>query len=502
MLKYPAIRINQWLDVWNEYSFDPDRQQAKPLPYFYVASIPANVLQRVADVNRRRASGPRAEDLGIQRAHIEARSEEIAAFRDAGYPWASFNRAHKERYSEFRKPGWLPTAIIANLVTASTKRGEIQADPKDLIEIVDVNDSIAELNFPDGSEEESWRKMGPLPPIEIIDGQHRLEAFKDGPVEGVYELPVVFFVDLDISWQAYLFWTINITPKRINRSFAYDLFPLLRTQDWLEQFEGPMTYRETRAQELTEALWIHPRSPWYQRISMLGTERGRVSQASWIRSLTASFVRFSSRDDIGGLFGSAIPGTQPPEVLEWTRPQQAAYLMEAWAEIVTAVSASTEEWAVNLREETPEVSESRGDDAAFYGRYSLLSSDQGVRGVLHVLNDVSVMLARELDLNSWRRTKITEATDETEVSACLDDLAKLPMRPFLNRLAKDISRFDWRTSGTPHLKDPAYTKQLTFRTGTGYREVRRQLLDFLQGSGNADIAGAAKKAYKQLKFDR
>ena len=86
---------------------------------------------------------------------------------------------------------------------------------------------------------------------------------------------------------------------------AYDLYPLLRTVDWLETVEGPMAYRETRAQELTEALWSHPDSPWYDRIGMLGRERGKVTQAAFVRSLTISFVRGwsgSRRTGIGGFF--------------------------------------------------------------------------------------------------------------------------------------------------------------------------------------------------------
>jgi transposase-like protein len=59
--------------------------------------------------------------------------------------------------------------------------------------------------FPDSNE---------LAPIEVIDGQHRLWAFDDTAVD--FDLPVVAFYGLDRSWQAYLFWTINIKPKRIN----------------------------------------------------------------------------------------------------------------------------------------------------------------------------------------------------------------------------------------------------------------------------------------------
>jgi adenine-specific DNA-methyltransferase len=120
----------------------------------------------------------------------------------------------------------------------------------------------------------SWQPKS-LHPIEVIDGPHRLWAF-DEDFRHDYELPVVAFVGLDVSLQAYLFWTINIKPKKINPSLAFDLYPLLRTEDWLEQADGPTVYRDARAQELTEALWAHTTSPWYQRINMLGQTQGRL----------------------------------------------------------------------------------------------------------------------------------------------------------------------------------------------------------------------------------
>jgi hypothetical protein len=49
---------------------------------------------------------------------------------------------------------------------------------------------------------------------------------------------LVAFHGLDLSWQAYLFWTINIKPKRINPSLAFDLYPLLRSENWLDKAEG------------------------------------------------------------------------------------------------------------------------------------------------------------------------------------------------------------------------------------------------------------------------
>lgn len=103
----------------------------------------------------------------------------------------------------------------------------------DAIEVCAVNGG-AEVVLPVGSDDANWEPQG-LPPIEVIDGQHRLFAFGEtSDLPDDFELPVVAYYGLDVGWQAYLFWSINVSPKKINPSHAYDLFPLLRTQDWLE----------------------------------------------------------------------------------------------------------------------------------------------------------------------------------------------------------------------------------------------------------------------------
>src|SRR5690606_1088952 len=123
-------------------------------------------------------------------------------------------------------------------------------------DLVEVRTSAgrSSMLLPTGSDKPSWRPKKTAP-IEVIDGQHRLWAFEDNAeLDGDFEVPVVAFHGLDISWQAYLFYVINIKPAKINTSLAFDLYPLLRTEDWLERAEGPQIYRESRAQELTEAL--------------------------------------------------------------------------------------------------------------------------------------------------------------------------------------------------------------------------------------------------------
>ncbi len=503
-MRIPAIRVQQWLREWDSYNFDEEARQRKPNPHFYVCSMSAPLLRKLSGVQRREATGPREADLGIQRGHDEERSIEIGRFIKAGYPWASLNTQQQNLFPDLRKPGWLPTAVVANLVSATTERSGIKADPNDVIAVEESDTGFFHLTLPEGSDEASWEPSpSGLKPIEIIDGQHRLYAFEMGEdLDGAFELPVVLFEDLDISWQAYLFWSINVTPKRINPSMAYDLYPLLRTVDWLAHVEGPMTYRETRAQELTEALWSHPKSPWRQRIGMLGREKGKVTQAAFVRSLTLSFVRGWSggkRTGIGGFFGTALSDEQT-DVLRWTRAQQAAYLLALWSNLEHAVRTSDEEWAAHLREvASPE--EREGSDPAFAGRFSLLATDQGVRGFLQVCNDISYQQRHAIPFSRWQRFTLAAATNEQEVSNALDDLRKhSEIMDFIERLAHDISAFDWRSAVAPRLPTETEIFQSRYRGGSGYKQVRLQLLFHLARKGEAGLAKSAQSVALALNY--
>ena len=506
-MRIPAIRVRQWLTEWDSYDYDEASLQRQPKPFFYICSMSAPLLRRLSGVRRREASGPRAADLGIQRGHDIGRSKVISRFIKAGYPWASLNTHQENQFRNLRKPGWLPTAVVANLVSATTERFGTRANPRDLITIEPASDDVVHLVLPDGSLEPSW---GPaehcLEPIEIIDGQHRLYAFsEDEELGGDFELPVVLFEDLDISWQAYLFWSINVTPTRINASMAYDLYPLLRTSDWLEHVGGPMAYRETRAQELTEALWSHPESPWRQRIGMLGRERGKVTQAAFVRSLTLSFVRGwsgSRRTGIGGFFGTE-QSEERTDVLRWSRAQQAAYLIALWSNLEDAIVTSDEEWVEQLRQATPEQETEPEHDLAFAGRYSMLATDQGVRGFLQVCNDLSYKGRHDIPFDDWARLTSAEATNEAEVNDALKHLREQShISDFIRRLTCDIATFDWRSAVTPGLPSDVEIFQSRYRGGSGYKQVRFQLLRHLANNGSDKIAASADVVAYALGYDK
>jgi DGQHR domain-containing protein len=484
-----AIRVNQWLRGWDKVSFLPELHRKKPPSYFYIFSLPAVEMRSLCGIYRRQARGviQRSADLGIQREHDPERSEEIARFVEFGYPWSTTSEAKRKSsdFNNLRKPGWLPTAIVINVLSPDQMRGAEKATTADPVSFREQgNISLMELPYEKWSQD--WRPTG-LPPFEVIDGQHRLWAFDDKAVPN-FELPVVAFHGLDVSWQAYLFWTINIKPKRISPSLAYDLYPLLRGEDWLEGAENHLVYRETRAQELTEMLWSHKQSPWYDRINMLGERQSPwVTQSAWIKSLTATFVRpWTGRGGrTGGLFGSRL--SDDDEVLGWNRAQQAAFLIKAWSDFKAAILAAKEPWAADLRGKAK-----AGDDLAFYGQHSLISTDQGVRGFLSVLNDVCIYLAPRYALRSWTAPAGSHAADDASVTKSIESLRSHDVAKLVGNLAIQLATFDWRSSSAPSLDQETRRRKLVFRGSGGYKEIRAQLLEHLSKS-RSEIANAAKR---------
>ncbi len=496
-----AIKVHQWLPEWEEVQFDALQYRTRPPEDFYLFTLPASELLALSGIfHRDAASGQaRSRDLGIQRQHDGQRSKEIRDFVSHGFPWSALSnqRRMSGEFDDLKKPGWLPTSIVVNILkVGDTRRGEsVHSD--DLIKVVDDKDSTVELILPGRLGDTNWHPSG-LPPIEVIDGQHRLWAFDVGDPADRFSLPVVAFFGLDISWQAYLFYTINIKPKKINTSLAFDLYPLLRTEEWLERFDGHPIYRETRAQEITEALWSHPDSPWYDRIDMLGGRGNRmVTQAAWIRSLMATFVKLyeSPRVHIGGLFGAPLGEDRP--VLRWSRPLQSAFIIFLWQELKDAIARSNHEWAGNLRQQ--DTDSPLGEDPAFSGRFSLLNTDQGVRGVLSIFNDLCFLRADALRLDDLDLSDIGDGTAEGAIWDALDALRNAPVGAFMKQLSISLASYDWRTSGTPGLSDQVRSAKARFRGSTGYRELRSDLLHHVAVT-EGDVGDVATEVVTALGF--
>lgn len=494
-----AIKVRQWLKEWDAVDFSDSEHRKKPEPFFYIFSMPASKLRALSGINRRGTKDRKLNqpELGIQRLHEEGRSKEIKEFVRYGYPWSGLSAAKRkdETFADLRKPGWLPTSIVVNVLKEGEARGKSSISKEDCLSINDNNNHVS-IGFPESYSGVDWRPESILP-IEVIDGQHRLWAFEDNDLGDDYELPVVAFHGLDISWQAYLFWSINIKPKRINASLAYDLYPLLRTENWLDKIDGHPIYKETRAQELTEMLWLHPKSPWHNRINMLGETgpdfKGMVSQSAWIGTLMNTFVKSfeGPRVRVGGLYGAPVGSND--EVLAWSKFQQAAFLIFMGSELKKSIGVSQADWVQDL------ASKSRN---AFTNKYNLLNTDQGIRGLLYIGNDLFYMSIEDVNLLDWEFEIDEGQSNEAIVSSAISDLAGISsISAFIQNICKELAEFDWRASGTPGLSEDERLKKAAFRGSGGYKELRVQLLRHLSKSEHALVSKASRSVLKVLGYN-
>lgn len=504
----PALKVRQWLTDWDQIEYSAEAKRRKPEPHFFIFSIPASELRKLCGIHRRTADlgVDREDNLGIQRQHDEERSEEISRFVKFGYPWSTISEAKRstDEYDNLRKPGWLPTSVVINIIPKGERRFGSEVGSGDVVSVVEDGE-VHKVVLPYSKAGTDWSPEK-LPPFEVIDGQHRLFAFDDDG-DADFDLPVVAFVGLDISWQAYLFYTINIKPKKINPSLAYDLYPLLRTEDWLDRAEGHAIYRETRSQELTESMWSHPQSPWRDRINMLG-ERGTagVSQSAWINSLMASFVKpwKPHGANTGGLFGSKLPGET--DVLGWSRAQQSAFLISSWQKFFDEVRSCSEDWAKDLRHENDPLKDvlidltGDTDDQPIFGKHSLISSDQGVRGFLNVMNDIFFLSSIRWKLRSWQASENAGAGDETAVTRAILSLQSTEIPAYQGKIAKVIAKFDWRSSNAPSLDNQSRRLKMAFKGSGGYKELRIQLHEHIADHATGEIAAASSEALQIIKY--
>lgn len=535
-VEIPAIGVHQWLiPEWDDMVFDEAHNRARPDPKFYLFSISAFLLKRLTGVYRRDPKLPPTEDLGIQRKHREDRSREILRYLRDGFPLSRIDRRKLVDQAEaksLRMPGWLPTAVVINILRDDDKRGPKSRTVKseDLVQISQESaKSMPFIRLPEHCRDKGWQPL--IHPIEVIDGQHRLWAFEEPDEKDpnlwtddfkrrLYdiEIPVVAFHGLDVTWQAYLFYTINQLPKRIDTSMVFDLYPLLRHQEWLLRFEGPNIYRETRAQDLTILLWQHPDSPWKDRIVRLGgREKGKVTQAAFLRSLMASFIkrwRAGATGRIGGLFGS--PSGSHVTELPWDREQQAALLIYAWQQLRAAVIQTDINWTQQLMERyqssksvmevlTHTKEEERdARDLLFSGPETLLATDQGVRGFLSVLNDILAVDYDDgaLDLGEWNWVRKPEHDDEAAISDALATMKNFIPKTLarIDYLCRSLADFDWRLSSAVQVSDPQYHIQASYRGSGGYREIRRRLLDHVRAK-NISLSPLAERIMGALRLN-
>lgn len=476
--RVPALRFKQWLEAWNGYDFSESAHRRRPPEHLFMFSMRAAELRRLCDVYKRERDGAAAAE-GIQRLRDASRTGRIQRYVHFGYPYGDLKAPQQTAETlPLRKPGWLPTAIVINILVEGDERRGRAVRPEHIVQVEADGDSLHSLLVP----EIGVIAADELAPFEVIDGQHRLWAFDENegehPIPDDFELPVVAFHGLDIAWQAYLFWSINVSPKRINPSHAFDLYPLLRTQDWLERVGELTVYREARAQELAEILYSHPVSAWRGRINMLG-ERGSggVSQAAWVRALLTAFLGTGRGAGNPGLFQANLE--EDAEPLEWTRPQQAAFLITIWSDLLDAFEAESTQFWIRAYSKNPM--------RALTDKTSWLNQDQGVRAVLNVYNDIFFSAARLWQLNRWRFPEHSEnETTAEEVSEALASLESAPFRRYMRELALGLASFDWRSVEAPGVREDKalIVQKRSYRGSGGYSALRADVLRTLADEDN------------------
>ena len=483
----PAIQVEQWLNEWDDVDYSLPLR-SKPANHFFMFKVDIRILKRISDVHRRKTNKANGADVNVQRALKEDRSIEIKNFVHKGFPLSTLS--DKDRLADENQvlsmPGFLSSAILVNIIGPGQARGNSTIKDEDLVKI-ELNGSIPMITLPAGAFTQNWNPE--LKPVEVIDGQHRLWAFDETEaIDGQFEVPVIAYYNLDRAWQAYLFYVINIKPKKINTSLGYDLYPLLRTQEWLENSrDGLKVYRETRAQELVEALWNYPESPWYHRISMLGEESGNISQNAFVRALTASYFK-KTRKGTSGLFGDVV--TKQNEEIRWVRVQQAAFVILLWDAISKSLHPeNTKEgqlaWVDQVRSESSIISSTERElnlDKSFVSKSSNLSRDQGVSGISLFSNDLFYTLANEglLELNDleWESDIDERQIQPENIDKAIDKFLTHQLYSYIQIFAAEVITLDWQTSSK-------------YRGSGGYREVWNDLLQIFLQSRNENFRKCA-----------
>ena len=119
----------------------------------------------------------------------------------------------------------------------------------------------------------------------VIDGQHRLWSFNE-EFSGATDFDVVVsaFIQLPDERKALIFRTINGEQRKINPSLVYDLIPMLRDNNWVE-------FENWRSQEIVEILNSDSKSPWANKISMVGEPGKVISQSSFVTAIKKLFKK-------------------------------------------------------------------------------------------------------------------------------------------------------------------------------------------------------------------
>lgn len=234
--------------------------------------------------------------------------------------------------------------------------------------------------------------------------------------------------------------------------------------------------------------------------------RQYVSQAAWVRSLMTSMIkRWDGKGvSLGGIFGSKMSARNDSDPLPWSRIQQAAFLISFWNLLLSSVASNQQGWAESLRDsdDGPTVrfkEKSSRQDAAFFGPHSLINQDQGVRVLLHLVNDFFFIQNEELQLDEWVVDKDDDLLDDAALTYAINSFRKTAAHKFMELFSTALAKYDWRSSTAPDLTEDESQMRRLFRGSGGYAELRRQCVDFLLTASSAKVRKAAIAVEKRMR---
>ena len=215
----------------------PAIKVCQPLGDFFVISLDVETLREVTFLDPTRIASVDKKAfwynlLGAQRTSSKRRAKQIAKYINTVE--AAF-----------------PNSII--LAANYIDNGEFQENDEKRWKIKSVGEKTYELIIPTSEKMAS-----------VIDGQHRLLGFDHcDPARKNMELLCAVYMDLPHAYQAYLFATININQRKVNKSLAYEQFGYN-----LDDEEREGWAPDKLAVYFTRKLNLDPQSPFYRHIKI------------------------------------------------------------------------------------------------------------------------------------------------------------------------------------------------------------------------------------------
>lgn len=207
----------------------------QPIGDIYVTTIDPQVLLQMSIVDRRRIEDDE-EVIGIQRELKEEKVKQIKKY-------LSTNKAT------------FPNSIILNTEEKY---------------IVHKNENTIELEINENT-------------FSIIDGQHRVEGFRDNPIYN-FDLIISIFIALKSDEQAEIFTTINSQQTKVDPSHNLNL-----------ELESKVYTPIKMMIELAQSFNYDKESPWYNNIKLLrNSSNGILSLSAFVKPLNS--LTFSDND--------------------------------------------------------------------------------------------------------------------------------------------------------------------------------------------------------------